>query len=938
MKILLLLLALTIRNEKLGEVCDSASVWMQQKTGVKSEIKIRSYRKRGSTLDLYFTKTLSDFPWSREDVIWFRNLFRHEMPPGVKLGEMYCNSVKIGELTETFRVPDPKESRMMVHRIGAKAFPKGLDGRYIALWQSHGYYFDANAGVWKWQRAPVHRTVEDLFTQSFVLPFLIPMLENSGAYVMSPRERDTQLNEIIIDNDASFAEVRGPLVRKSGKYIERGTWSDAGTGFADKKETYSGNDNPFTMGSAHKAACSGTKATASANWSFDVPERGNYAVYVSYCSLEQSSRSAHYRVFHQGGVTEFEVDQTRGGGTWIYLGNFEFDDKGVVTLDNRGGSRFCVSADAVRIGGGMGKTDRGAGISGVPAYCEGALYSMLWNGIDKKVLTAHDSDYTNDFASRGPWVNYLRDEKHIPFDLSLAFHTDAGTMQKDSIVGTLAIYSLKKENKRTFESGQTRMANRRLAMLVQDEIVRDIRSNFNSEWTRREILDRSYSECRTPDVPSMLLELLSHQNFADMKYGHDPAFRFTVSRSVYKGILKFLSEYYGAPYTVQPLPVRGFSVLPASEGKAVLSWEPTPDPAEKSAVPSGYTVYTRIDDGAFDSGRDVEGTVVEIPVEKGKLYSFKIEAWNDGGRSFPSEILCYGEPAVQSGGRALIVNNFNKLSGPSFIDSDTIAGFNGRQDSGTAYVEDLSYIGQVYDFERTHKWINDDEAGFGASFRDYATRKVAGNTFDFVAIHARTILRSGHPVSSCSVKSFTSGSALTAFGLPAGTREPGNKVNGPMMPAAGPKAELAIIDIICGKEVDVWPDELKAAVRDATGAGVSLLLSGANVASALKDDRSGFAENVLGFRWRSGHPTPDGKIYGGMKILNTPNGHRYCVENPDALEGKSVVLRYNTGMLPAAVHFTGAGYKVAAYGFPLECLDSETDFERTLGKAIEFLK
>ena len=34
----------------------------------------------------------------------------------------------------------------------------------------------------------------------------------------------------------------------------------------------------------------------------------------------------------------------------------------------------------------------------------------------------------------------------------------------------------------------------------------------------------------------MLLELLSHQNFADMRYGSDPRFKFLVSRAIYKGI------------------------------------------------------------------------------------------------------------------------------------------------------------------------------------------------------------------------------------------------------------------------------------------------------------------------------------------------------------------------------------------------------------------
>ncbi len=49
----------------------------------------------------------------------------------------------------------------------------------------------------------------------------------------------------------------------------------------------------------------------------------------------------------------------------------------------------------------------------------------------------------------------------------------------------------------------------------------------------------------------MLLELLSHQNLADQRYGFDPRFRFHVSRAVYKGILRYLATASGTDYVVQ---------------------------------------------------------------------------------------------------------------------------------------------------------------------------------------------------------------------------------------------------------------------------------------------------------------------------------------------------------------------------------------------------
>ena len=81
----------------------------------------------------------------------------------------------------------------------------------------------------------------------------------------------------------------------------------------------------------------------------------------------------------------------------------------------------------------------------------------------------------------------------------------------------------------------------------------------------------------------MNIELMSHQNFEDMKYGLDPAFRFDVSRAVYKGILRFLSRRYNTPYVVQPLPVGHFSIKAQGGGRYNLSWRQTTDPLQKTA-------------------------------------------------------------------------------------------------------------------------------------------------------------------------------------------------------------------------------------------------------------------------------------------------------------------------------------------------------------------
>ena len=152
-----------------------------------------------------------------------------------------------------------------------------------------------------------------------------------------------------------------PTTMPPGQYAESGVWEPGGAGFAHLRQVYRAGENPFRDGTTRRTRSVRGEATGSAVWRADIPERGEYAVYVSYESLPESADDAEYTVHHLGGDTKFAVNQTMGGGTWIYLGGFLFDagEQAVVTLSNR--SREAgrvVSADAVKIGGGYGNVAR----------------------------------------------------------------------------------------------------------------------------------------------------------------------------------------------------------------------------------------------------------------------------------------------------------------------------------------------------------------------------------------------------------------------------------------------------------------------------------------------------------------------------------------------------------------------------------------------------
>ena len=961
--------------------CDSLSTLMYERTSVKGNLKVKSIMKRSGKLDFYFDVSLSDFPIRRGDTEWFRKTLRSLFPEkydSYELGNIYTKNIEMqrhevaslsfkgSSFKSLNRAVAPTDRERFITRTDAQEFKTGLSGRNIAIWQSHGLIFDNGSGIWDWQRPCLFQTVEDMYTQGYVLPFLAPMLENAGAYVLIPRERDTQRDEIIADNDECLGG------RGEAEYKETGKWKDVDNGFADFHETYTDCQSPFGLGTARRSNCIKHDASgkeAEIVWRPDIPHRGEYAVYISYKTLKESTSAAHYKVVHMGGTTEFVVNQKMSGGTWVYLGTFEFDkgSEGYVSLTSRTpkGYQFergsVVTADAVKFGGGMGNIARGkkgeeAAVSGMPRYVEGAKYWLQWAGVDRKIFNASEeqNDYKDDYMCRGDWVNWLSSEKGLPVDLTLGFHSDAGVTPDDSIIGTLSIYTYESEGKFELPSGESRMTSREFADVVQSQIVHDIRAEFNPEWTRRQIWNRGYRESRTPSSPSMLLEILSHQNFADMKYGLDPEFRFTVSRAVYKGMLKYLSNRYGIPYTVQPLPVSHMGVRFAEGGNVEISWKGRIDEIEPTATPSGYILYTRMDDGAFDKGTIITGgkqTSYKVQIEPGHIYSFKVEAFNDGGKSFPSETICIGIPEDGSitDDKVLIVNNFDRISGPAFFDTPTYAGFDNSTDSGVPYMKDITFIGEMYQKNRGLEWISNDNPGFGGSHQDYAGETVAGNTFDFIFTHGKAVMEAGYPFYSCSNEAF-GGSYWK---------------------------DASCVDLICGKQVTtltgnadgkkrftVFTESLQESLRAYTEAGGNILVSGSNIATDIwsqvypyevdeefRKSSAAFAKDVLGYKYVSGFASRTAEVEfsgcdrmgvakeGGVSFCNTLNEDIYCVETPDGISpagnGK-VFMRYADTDIPAAICHEGKEYKTVCFGFPLETIMEEDGLFNIISLTLDY--
>ena len=902
-------------------------------------------------LDVYVNLRLAYIPMRQENVSQFYRDFSQLIPSEYQDYKLTILSGEraIEQLIPNYYASDKDPSRLFsnleyqgnpwTRNLSHPFTPtKGLDNRHIALWQSHGYYYDIKRKEWRWQRPRLYGTTEDLFTQSIVLPFLIPMLENAGAVVYTPRERDIQTHEVVVDNDGM------QFSRSEYKEIESGksSWmrSDS-VGFAQLKRNYNYGENPFKAGTA-RYATTAKEGNASIQWVPSIPESGDYAVYVSYQTLPQSISDAHYKIIHSGITTEVQVNQQMGGGTWVYLGTYHFTqglhETNLVELTNQSNEQGVVTADAVRFGGGMGNMQRAGTLSGMPRYLEGARYWEQWAGMHDSIYSTYEgkNDYNDDINVRSKSINYLSGGSifnpeevgmKVPFETVFSIHSDAGIANEDSIFGSLTVYTTD-FNEGLLASGVDRYASRDLADLLHTQVVNDIRGTYPKYWRRRAMWNRNYSETRIPAMPSAILETLSHQNFEDMRYGHDPNFKFTLARAIYKAVLRFVTTQHGTDYVVQPLPVSHFATQFSAEHTLQLSWQPTEDPLEPTAKPEAYLIYTRKGDGDFDNGMRVNEPSLNIELQPDVLYSFKVTAINQGGESMPSEVLS-AYISSQESAKVLVVNGFDRIAPPAVINTDTDAGFDIDADPGVAYHHDISTGGRQKNFSRKAR-----ESLRGDTGDEWEGKTFGGNTFDYPYLHGQAIV-------AASTYSFasTSDEALEAGFVSTEGYAAIDYILG--MERDDPEAHP-----LFGQTYKTFSPQMQAVIRDYTQAGGNLFVSGAYIGRDMQSaQESAFTQSVLKYQYAAPHQSVgiQKAVFGMNRTVEMPtmlNANCYTVSSSDIIVASPdafTSMVYTNTNESAAVAYKGSTYHTFSMAFPFEAITSSVEREHIMASILRFL-
>lgn len=486
-----------------------------------------------------------------------------------------------------------------------------LAGKRVAVSPGHGYYWHSSLG-WTTQRGDIDGLIEDISNAEICNRYLIPLLENLGVEVVHTREHGEVPQEALVDNDQG-----------APAYSETGGWTtSASSGYQNSTYRFAGS----TSG----------PESATATWTLPVPQDGLYPVYAWFRASGNRTPSAHYRVTHSGGTSEVVVDQTRDDRTWAHLGTFWFSaQQGCeVVLSNESQDPGVVIADAVRLGGGVGSIARGGGTSQQARWRECARYWAQFSGAPSSVYDSLSSGQDNgdDVTARPRFAEWRG------ADAFVSVHTNAGG---GSGTDTF-IYS-----------GGATAGSSQLSQTVHTQLIADLRSEWNAGWVDRGQKQANFGELRLlSSMPGILVELAFHDQPGSLDHRsiHDPEFRRIASRAIARGVLRYFAP--SAPFP--PEPPSAFRIVQDGARGLSVRWD---------AV-AGATYYTveRADDGkGFAEVANVTTTSWSTgPLPHHSWRTFRVRAWNQTGRSLPTEVLSAGTDHTRAA-QVLLVQGFDRL-------------------------------------------------------------------------------------------------------------------------------------------------------------------------------------------------------------------------------------------------------------------------------------
>ena len=523
--------------------------------------------------------------------------------------------------------------RQARNHLSPRALKKGaLSGKRISLSPGHGIQLAGNG--WNWQRGITQNLREDKHTYEWVSDYVRPMLERAGA-------------ETLMMRAYSYTETTTIIKYGDSGYTETGNWSKSSSG-------------------DYKYADGNSSETATASWSFNVPQDGYYPVYVRYFTSDNRVPDAQYTIVHARGESVVLQNQSMkyvnsgsesmnqntakgSANVWRFLGLFPFkaSEKGIVRLSNvTSTAGKVVIADSVQIGDGPGVITENGKVSGQNKWQECALDWMKYMGLPEWVIKA------GDVSGRSMYSLYEG------VDAQLSLHSNALNGNSRG-TQTYVWYPLNSSGNLQWvreDSWQAGHKDNQLppgtynyAKHIHLRFLDYLKNYIDSEWIASNYLHGAgFGELRPTRnawynnknnaplvIPALLIETAFHDNSVDARQIREQNFRFLGARGIMAGMIQHFKGDDNA--MIPPMPPNKLTVT--AEGDHLnLSWAPVADKVIANSAPTKYNIYTSDDGLLFDVDPllTVEGTSATLPIAPGQTMYVRITAANDAGESLDS--------------------------------------------------------------------------------------------------------------------------------------------------------------------------------------------------------------------------------------------------------------------------------------------------------------
>ena len=111
------------------------------------------------------SENFGDVPFTRESINQLKNDIKSTLGEQYQSNNVYITiaSNSIENYFSDFETSYQRKHNAFITPLDEnRHYSKGLDGNIVAVWPSHGWYFEPYLNRWEWQRARLFHTVEDM--------------------------------------------------------------------------------------------------------------------------------------------------------------------------------------------------------------------------------------------------------------------------------------------------------------------------------------------------------------------------------------------------------------------------------------------------------------------------------------------------------------------------------------------------------------------------------------------------------------------------------------------------------------------------------------------------------------------------------------------------------------------------------------------------------